>query len=66
MNKAEMEKQGRREEIKAQEVDITAITNDELLELLDDIGTAYMTCTHHPLTHVEYGTPVEINNSVVC
>lgn len=63
LEKIELKKQARED---AQEADIAAITNDELLELLDDIGIAYLTCTHHPLTHIEYGTPAEINNSVVC
>ena len=64
MNQPELEE--KQEKLTGQEVDITAVTNDELLELLDDIGTAYMTCTHHPLTHIEYGTPTEINQMVVC
>lgn len=41
----------------------------ELLDILDDIGVAYMTSSHHPLTHLEYGTtddPREINKRFAC
>jgi hypothetical protein len=45
------------------------IEDKDLLEILDDIGVAYMSCTHHPLTHFEYGAtddPRDINKRFAC
>lgn len=43
-------------------------TDDDLLELLDDIGLTFALHTHHPLTHLEYGADqgaaAEIGRSV--